>query len=267
MCLQRFFLKGWVMGINKITLMICTLILSIGILGAGLSVGKGMYLIRKMSRTVTVKGISEMDVKSDLGIWEINYREVGNDLGQVNQQLIHDQQLITEFLKQQGFVDTEIDRTQIKVEDRLANIYADASARNSTQPRFAVTAGLRVRSVKVDLIEKSVQLSDKLLQQGIPVAFDVSSMSPNPSFYYMGLDKVRPQMMSEATKSAKVLADQFAKDSDSDLGGVQRATQGVFQIMGRDTSTMSADWNSNQNALGSIEKKIRLVTTIDYRLK
>src|SRR5438876_1035383 len=154
---------------KKITYLICAFMLSIGILGAGYSIGKAVYLVKKMNRTVTVKGLAEKDVKSDLGIWEINYREVGNDL---------------------------------------------------------------------------VQL-DQGIQQDVSLAFDVSSLSPNPSFYYTKLDEIRAGMLAEATKSAYIIAKQFSMDSGSKLAGVQRASQGVFQIMGRDTSTMNADWSSN----------------------
>lgn len=252
---------------NKIISLLSAFILSIGIFGAGYTIGKSLYLIKKMNRSVTVKGLAEQDVKSDLGIWEISYREVGNDLQQLDQRLQHDQELVIAFLKQQGFSDDEINRTPLKVEDRLANIYNQSNNQNVNEQRYVVTAGTRIRSNKVDLIQKTLQLTDRLLQQGVPLAFDVSSLSPNPSYYYMQLDSVRPQMLAEATKSARTIAEQFAKDSQSKIVGIQHASQGVFQIMGRDTSTMSADWSSNQNALGSIDKKVRLVTTIDYLLR
>jgi uncharacterized protein len=255
------------MGNNKVMWLVCTFILSLGILGAGYSVGKGFYLIKKMSHTVTVKGLAEQAVKSDLALWEINYREVGNDLAQLDQRLQHDQELVVAFLKQQGFTDQEIGRTQLKVEDRLANIYNQTATQNPNDQRYVVTAGVRVRSTQVDLIQLTSQKTENLLQQGVPLAFDVSTLSPNPSYYYTHLDSIRPEMLSQATKSAHLIAEQFAKDSKSRLGPIYRASQGVFQIMGRDTSTMSSDWNSNQNALGSIEKKVRLVTTIDYGLK
>lgn len=250
---------------KKVTYIICAVILSIGMLGAGYSLGKAYYMVRKMNRIVTVKGLAEKDVKSDLGIWEINYREVGNDLIQLDQRIQHDHEVVVEFLKKQGFTDNEIDKTALKVEDRFANVYNQTPTQNDQ--RYVVTAGTRVRSGNVDLMDKTAQIIDGLLQQGVTLAFDVSSLSPNPSYYYTQLDNVRPGMLAEATKSAYTIATQFAKDADCRLGGVQRASQGVFQIMGRDTSTMSSDWNSNQNALGSIDKKIRLVTTIDYQLK
>ena len=254
------------MAIKKPSYVLCAVIVSIGLLGAGYSIGRGMYMVKKMSRTATVKGIAERDVKSDLGIWEINYREIGNDLVQLDQKLLHDQEVVVAFLKEQGFKDEEIGRASLKVEDRLANVYQQ-NGQNSNDQRYVVTGGTRVRSPQVELIAKTVNLTDKLIQAGVPLAFDVSAFSPNPSYYYMSLDSIRPEMMADATKSARQVAEQFAKDSDCELAGIQRASQGVFQIMSRDTSTMSSDWSSNDSALGSIYKKVRLVTTLDYRLK
>lgn len=248
---------------NKTIIIISAIILSLGFVGAGFNIGKGF---RRMARTVTVKGLAEQDVRSDLGIFEINYRELGNDLVQLDQKILHDQQLATEFLKQQGFNDNEIYRSQLRIEDRLANTYNQTNE-STTQPRYVVTGGIILRSKNVDVIDKTTQLTDKLLLQGVPLTFDASSLSPNPSYYFTQLDSIRPAMLATATKSAYSIANQFAEDSGVRLGGIQRASQGVFQIMGRDTSTMSSNWSSDQNALGSIDKKVRLVTTIDYRLK
>jgi hypothetical protein len=174
--------------------------------------------------------------------------------------------MVVAFLKQQGFNDAEINRSSMRIEDRNANIYAQSSDNPKTQ-RYVVTSGTRVRTSQVELVQKSVGLIDKLIQDGIPIAFDVSGFTPNPSYYFMGLDDIRPAMMADATKSAHTVAEQFAVDSECELAGIQRATQGVFQVMSRDMSTLNAEWASNDSALGTITKKVRLVTTIDYRLK
>lgn len=255
------------MNSKKFTVLLASVIIGIGLIGSGYYIGRGMYIARAMSRSLTVKGLAEIDVKSDLGIWDINYREVGNDLMQLDQKLKHNQEVVVAFLKSQGFTDNEINRVALKVEDRFANIYNQTAGQEAPGQRYVVTGGVRVRSPKVEQIATAVAATDDLLQQGVPMAFDVSGLIPNPSYYYTGLDNVRPKMMAEATKSARTLAEQFAKDAECHLAGIQRANQGVFQIMSRDTSTMSSDWNSNESALGSIYKKVRLVTTVDYRLK
>jgi len=252
---------------KRLATIIAAAVIGLGVFGAGYCIGKSIFLVKKLSRVVTVKGLAEQDVKSDLGIWEIYYREVGSDLIQVNQRLQHDQQVVTEFLKAKGFAPTEIDSLQLRVDDRLANIYNQTPAESKNDQRFVLTGGVRVRTMKVELIRTTAQQSDQLIQQGVPLAFDVSGLSPNPSYYYTNLDKIRPAMLSSAIESARKVAQQIASDSGFKLGSIQRANQGVFQIMNRDTSTMNSDWNSNQNALGDIDKKIRLVATLDYEIR
>src|SRR5690242_9087768 len=103
---------------KKAICLFSAVIISLGFIFAGHSIGKGFYLAKKMGRVVTVKGLAEKDVKSDLGLWEINYREIGSDLVQLDQRLQHDHEVVQAFLKQQGFTDEEIERSQFKVEDR-----------------------------------------------------------------------------------------------------------------------------------------------------
>lgn len=241
-------------------------ILSLGIFGAGFCIGKAFYLSKLLNSSVTVKGLTERDVKSDLGIWEIDYREIGGNLTDLNQRLEQDQKRVTDFLTSHGFTQRELDVQPIKLEDRIANGYQTTNPISPDQ-RYVVSGGIRVRSGNVNLIQQTNQQLGALLQMGVPLAFDISGLTPNPSFYYTVLDTIRPSMLADATRSARMIALQFAKDSGTELGAMQSANQGVFQIMARDTSTLSADWNSTQSALGSIDKKIRLVTTINYRLK
>jgi uncharacterized protein len=242
------------------------LIVSVGIFGAGYCIGKSLYLSRVLNRTVTVKGLAERDVKADLGIWEIDYREVGGGLLDLNKRLEHDQTLVTNFLKQHGFTDQELEVQPTKLEDKVANAYQSGTAVDAAQ-RYVMTGGVRIRTARVDLIRSVNQLAGTLLQQGVPIAFDNAEVSPNPSYYFTKLDDIRPAMLADATHSARLVAEQFASDADTHLNGIQHASQGIFQVMSRDSSSMSADWNSSQSALSTIDKKVRLVTTLDYRLK
>jgi hypothetical protein len=63
---------------------------------------------------------------------------------------------------------------------------------------------------------------------------------------------------AEATASARSGAQQFAKDSGTPLGGIASATQGSFEILGRD----DVGEESSQ-----VFKRVRVVTTITYRLR
>ena len=61
-------------------------------------------------------------------------------------------------------------------------------------------------------------------------------------------------MIEEATKNARIAAEQFARDSQSKVGKIQTATQGLFSI---------------EAAAPGLEhkKNVRVVTTIVYTLK
>jgi hypothetical protein len=239
--------------------------LSLGIFGAGYCVGKALFLARSLNRVVTVKGLAGRDVKADLGVWEIDYREIGGTLMDLNKRVQQDQAVVTTFLKQHDFTDQELEVQPIRLEDKAANAYQSGTAVAADQ-RYVMTAGIRVRSSRVELIQQVNQLAGSLVQQGVALSFDSSGVSPNPSYYFTRLDEIRPAMLADATHSARLVAEQFAKDAGTDLNGIQRASQGVFQVMSRDSS-MSADGSGSESALSTIDKKIRLVTTLDYRLK
>lgn len=253
---------------NKIvSYFILGLLIALGLIGAGYYSGQAIAQLKASQRYLTVKGLSEHEVKANLAVWEIDYREVDNDLTAANQRLQHDQQVVINYLHQQGFTDDEIELRPAKVNDLFANPY---NSNNNAKFRYIVTSGVRVRSTKVDLIQKVNQQTSDLIQQGIPLSFNTSDYSsdldPNPSYYFTQLDSIRPQMLSEATQSAFTIAQQFAKDSNSQLAGIGQASQGVFQIASRDSVTSTIN-NSGQNEASSVYKKVRLVTTIQYILK
>ncbi len=250
-----------------------TIILALGLLGGAASAGyfieQGAIQLKTSDRYITVKGLAQQQVKANLGVWEIDYREVGNNLLTLSSQIGTDQQNVINFLHQSGFNDAEIEIRPTKVNDLLANPYNSSSSEQAKDYRYIVLSGVRVRTNKVDQLQHAVQLTGNLIKEGVPLNFDTSDyasdLSPNPSYLFTQLDAIRPQMLATATQSAFAVAQQFATDSHSQLAGIRRANQGVFQVFSRDAN--DADNNSGaMNEANSIEKKVRLVTTIDYFL-
>lgn len=242
------------------------LLIAVGLIGAGYFSGQAIAQLKASQKYLTVKGLSERNVKANLAAWEIDYREGDNDLSAANQRLQHDQQIVINYLHQKGFTDNEIELRAAKVNDLFSSTDSYSNS-NNTKFRYIVTSGVRVRTTNVDLVQKVNQQTSELIQQGIPLSFSTSDYSsdlnPNPSYYYTQLDSIRPQMLSESTQSAYTIAQQFAKDSDTKIIGISQASQGVFQIASRDSASID---NGGQNEASSIYKKIRLVTTIQYIL-
>ena len=51
---------------------------------------------------------------------------------------------------------------------------------------------------------------------------------------FNGLNALKPDMITEATKNARASADRFAADSGSQVGSIRSANQGVFSISAAD---------------------------------
>ena len=64
-------------------------------------------------------------------------------------------------------------------------------------------------------------------------------------------------MLTAATANAKEAANTFAKNANSQLGGIRQASQGLFTVQNADDS-----YGDN-----SPDKKVRVVTTVQYYLK
>ncbi|MDQ2943892.1 MAG: SIMPL domain-containing protein, partial [Candidatus Dormibacteraeota bacterium] len=113
-----------------------------------------------------------------------------------------------------------------------------------------------------DLVLAASQQIGELAAIGVvvPSGPDFRGPGGGPTFVFTGLNKLKPQMIADATARAREAAEQFARDSHSDLGGIRQANQGVFEILPRDQAPGIA-------AESQINKTVRVVSTVEYFLK
>lgn len=223
-------------------------LLALGILLGGVSVKKGLDGFADRDRKVTVKGLAEMEVAADKVTWPLLYKELGNDLPTLYEQIKRTNRAITDFLKRNGIKDSEITVNAPEIVDRQADRYS-----NDPLPyRYNVTSVITVTSSQVELVNQLIKEQSELLKQGIAIIS--GDYRASVEYEYTSLNKIKPQMIEEATKNAREAAEKFAKDSDSKLGSIKRANQGQFNIEDRDANTPYI-------------KKVRVVSTIDYSLE
>lgn len=233
---------------------LAVLVLALGIALGGFFPGYYYYQAKVNSNVVTVKGLAEMEVKADLAIWNIKYVVTGDSLQTTQQEIARQRQIVYNFLEQQGIAKEEISEGRVETNDLLANPYR---SNNDMTYRFIVSQTLTVSTNNVDLVDKALRQNGELVAQGI--TFDNQYGSP-VSYIFTGLNQIKPQMLEEATKNAAAAAAEFAKSSDSKVGRIRRASQGVFSIMPK---VEAPDISESQ----SIAKKVRVVSTIEYWLE
>lgn len=236
--------------INKI---VSSAILATGITLGGFFPGYYYYKSKMNLNFVTVKGLSEMDVRADLGVWDIKYVVTGNDLSAAQSQMEKQQKTIIAFLNKFGFNETEVAVKRTETNDRMANPY---NSDTNASARYILTQSIQVTSQNVDLVEKAVNSTGSLIAAGI--VFDSNNYNP-VSYIFTKLNSIKPQMLEEATKNASIAANEFAKSSNTKVGKIRNASQGVFSVLPREQTANAMEMNS-------IEKKVRVVSTIEYYL-
>jgi hypothetical protein len=228
----------------------------------GFFVGQGFYQGRRAERYVSVKGLAEREVKADLAVWTLNFTATGADISAVSTSSEHDRDLVRAFIAKSGFTDREIEPLPTRINDQFAFTTVTGPSNVEAARRYVITAGFEIRTSKIDAVREASQMTGELIRQGVVLdGRPIESGAANPAYLFTRLSDIRPAMLVQATKSARALAQQFAADSNSHLGGIRRATEGVFQVMSRDGET-----SNPAEERAAIEKKLRLVTTIDYYL-
>ena len=223
-------------------------VLAVGLTLLGIFICNGFGRISENSRVVTVRGLSEREVQANKVTWPIVSKMVGDNLAQLYGEVESTNTAIVNFLKSNGLTEKEFSVNAPKVQDMQADNYGGQRA----PYRYNVTSVVVVTSSQVEKVNALMAKQSQLMAQGIAIV--AGDYNYQTLYEFTDLNKIKPDMVADATKNARQAADKFAEDSQSKLGKIKSASQGQFSIEDRDQYTPYI-------------KKVRVVSTIQYYLK
>lgn len=242
---------------HRTELVLPAVLLAAGLAAAGWLAGQGFVKARGMDRAVTVKGIAEREAQADIAIWPLRITAASDNLGTAQTQLERSIREINAFLERHGIDPKAAKLQSFSVSDAQTNQYGNGAPAGS---RFVINQTLVVRSTEPDKVGAASEKVGELVSAGVVLSSGGEYGSSGPTYVFSGLNKLKPEMIADATARAREAAEQFARDSQSELGGIRRASQGVFEILPRDPAPgMTAD--------SQIGKTVRVVTTVEYSLE
>jgi len=187
-------------------------------------------------------------------VWPMAVSVTANDLGTAQEALAGHLTRVRTHLEGFGVDSTEATLQGTQVTDRVADRY---SRLEPGQLRYILTTTLSVRSDNLDAVEAAYRDVGTLIGAGVPLGVPGGYGELRPTWVFSGLNAVKPEMIADATASAREAAERFAEDSGSELGQIRRADQGVFQILSRTPGTAEAFERY---------KQVRVVSTVQYYL-
>ena len=221
-----------------------SVILAIGLALAGLFIYFGIHQMATKDSAVLVKGLSTRDVQADFVVWPLDFCVRGNDISALYDDMARIEKTAKAFFLDKGFKESELSRGNISIDDNWSSYYG-------TRPEFHYTlrTSLIISTSDIERVIANQGCQSELLRKG----FILQSYDWNTDFQYNGLSELKPEMIEEATKNARLVAQKFAEDAQCRLGSIKQANQGQFSI----------ESDSNQPWI----KHIRVVTTVSYYLK
>ena len=222
------------------------LAIMVGLVFLGLCIPKAVNVMNANKRNVSIRGLCEREVQADKVIWPIQYSAAGDDLASLLAEVERNNATIKEFLLAGGITEDEITSSAPSISDKFTQEYGS----NDRRYRYVVKSTVTLCTGKVDEVLALMKNQSSLLKKGLLLSNDWDS---KPSFSFEGLNDVKPEMIEEATKNAREVAQKFADDSGSKLGKIRDASQGYFTIEDRDANTPYI-------------KKVRVVTNVNYGL-
>ncbi len=221
-------------------------IIAIGLIVMGWCISSGLENALSEERYVTVRGLSERIVPADRVVWPLIFKEVGNDLETVANNVNHKNEVIVNYLTERGVPREDISVEPPEISDLKTDVYRD-----NYQYRYNIQSTITVSSSQVELVRRLIAQQGEILDMGIALASN--DYQWRIDYIFSGLNELKPDMIAEATRNAREAAEKFANDSNSKLGKIKTASQGQFSIESRDEYT-------------PYEKRIRVVTSVVYYL-
>lgn len=206
---------------KRIEATILGLFIFLGLSTLGHFVASAILDFKNFERAVRVKGLAEREVPADIVIWPIQFSIAENDLQKLYKNVEESTSEIRIFLIRQGITEEEITISPPAIKDKTAESYGGT---NSIRFRYTASQTVTVYSKNISTIRMVMGNLNQLGKKGI--AFTGYGYETKPEYIFTGLNRIKPEMIEDATNNAREVARKFAEDSRSTLGKIKGASQG-----------------------------------------
>jgi hypothetical protein len=236
---------------KAITIIVAAVIMSLAIGGGLMQVGSGFA--SRSSDGITVTGSAKTSATADNAVWVLNVSLSSPTVATAVKKVDADVAALSQYLTAGGI---PADGLTLGAVATFAN---EEFVNGNTTGRilsYRATREVTVRSTDVQLVAKLSQGIGTLLATGI------NANNYGPQYYISNLPELRPQLMAEAMKDAKIRAEALTKAVGGNIGALVNVKAGPIQITTPD-STMTADYGAYDTS--TIEKTVTATVSVTFK--
>jgi hypothetical protein len=238
---------------KAVTIIISAVIVSLAI-GIGLmKVGTGFA--SRSSDGITVTGSAKTTAVADNAVWTLSVNLSSATVSAAIKKVDSDVAALSKYLNSGGIPTDALTLGAVSTYANEEYVNGNATGRILS---YRASRDVTVRTKDVQLVSKLSQGIGSLLETGINVN------NYGPQYYISNLPELRPALMSDAMKDAKVRAEALTKAVSSELGALVNVKAGPIQITTPD-STMTADYGAYDTS--TIEKTVTATVSVTFKTK
>lgn len=227
-------------------------ILSVGIWQGLRLVGNG--LAAKAGNAITITGQARTSAVADKVVWTLNVQENSRNVGPAVQKVEKSVAALKDYLTKGGI-------TADAIEVGGVNTYANNEYKNGNMTgvilSYTANQNVTVRSKEVETVKSLSNGIGALLQTGVNVN------NYGPQYYVSNLAELRPQLLADAMKDAKLRGETMTKAVGTKLGPVMAVTGGPVQVTAPDSTDTSAGGMYDTT---TIPKTVTVTVSVSFKV-
>lgn len=238
---------------KAVTIIISAIIVSVALGGGLFKVGAGFAA--RSTDGITVTGSAKVSATADNAVWTLTVQESSAKVADAVNRVGASINALSVYLTKGGIPADALQLGPVSTYANAEYINGNATGRILS---YNASRDLTVRSKNVNLIAKLSQDIGTLLQTGVNIN------NYGPQYYVSTLPTLRPQLLQDAMRDAKVRAQAITEAVGGSIGPVISVKSGPFQVTTPD-STMTADIGAYDTT--TIEKTVTSTVSVTFKTK
>lgn len=212
-------------------------------------------IILRSAGGITVKGYAVERVQSDAATWNASISAVEKSESAAYAKIKKSASAAKKFLLDSG---AKPEKLLFSAATVTPNYKLSNGIKTSEIENYCANISISYSDTDVGSVEKIARTAPELIEQG------VSIFSLQPEYYYTKLEALKISLIEKAAENARLRAERLTSGTNSSLGKILSASQGIFQIT-RPLSNDTSDWGIYDTS--SREKDVRCVVTIEFSIE
>ena len=215
------------------------------------------FRIKHQEKRITVTGSATRRIRSDLVVWRATVRSQNAELAGAYKKLASDVPQLVDFIRAHGMTEQQVTVSAASITEVHPRT-REGMTEEAVIAAYVAQQEVTVESADIPQVEQISREVTQLLDRGVYV------QSNSPLYIYTKLAPLKIQMLAEASKDARLRAEQIAVNTRCTLGKLITGRMGVMQVNEKFATEVSAEGNNDKTTL---EKDVLAVLTAAFEVR